>query len=63
MDARRSFYLHSKQNDFAELNEDMSQLDFTDIPFVEPANDNELTRTRLSARCQTFLGRLIARGP
>jgi hypothetical protein len=34
MDTRRSYYLHSKQDDFAEPAADASRLDFNDIPFV-----------------------------
>jgi hypothetical protein len=33
MDTRRSYYLHSRQDDFAEPAADASQLDFNDIPF------------------------------
>jgi hypothetical protein len=40
MDARRSFYLASRQNDFTEPAADASRLDFNDIPFIMPANDN-----------------------
>ena len=52
MDARRSFYLASRQDDFAES--------AADIPYVMPANDNVRTKDRLSARCRTLLRRLIA---
>jgi len=60
MDARRSFYLASKEGDFAELTADASRLDFDDIPFVMPANDNFQTKDRLSAHCGSLLRRLIA---
>jgi hypothetical protein len=36
MDTRRSYYLHSKHDDFAEPAADASRLDFNDIPFVVP---------------------------
>ena len=39
-----SFYLDSRQNDFAEF----SEIDHSDIPFVDPANDNEPTKARPS---------------
>ncbi len=52
----RSFYLDSKQNDFAEF----SEIDYSDIPFVDPANDNEPTKARLSARSRALVRRLIA---
>jgi hypothetical protein len=58
MDTRRSYYLHSKQNDFAEPAAE-SRLDFDDVPFVLPANDNVRTKDRLSARCGSLLRRLI----
>jgi hypothetical protein len=60
MDTRRSYYLHSKQDDFAEQAADGSRLDFNDIPFIMPANDNLRTKTNLSARCGSLLRRLIA---
>jgi hypothetical protein len=49
MDKRRSYYLHSKQDVFAEPAADANRLDFNDIPFVVPANDNLGTKDRLSA--------------
>jgi hypothetical protein len=49
MDKRRSDYLHSKQDVFAEPAADANRLDFNDIPFVVPANDNLGTKDRLSA--------------
>ena len=60
MDARRSFYLASRQDDFAEPPKDASRLDFSDIPYVVPGNDNLRTKERLSARCGNLLRRLIA---
>jgi hypothetical protein len=60
MDTRRSFYLRSKNDDFAEPAADANQLDFNDIPFVMPANDNLRTKERLSARCGNLLRRFIA---
>jgi hypothetical protein len=39
MDKCRSYYLHSKQDVFAEPAADANRLDFNDIPFVVPAND------------------------
>ena len=60
MDTRRSYYLQSKQDDFAELAEDASRLDFDDVPFVMPANDNVRTKDRLSGRYGNLLRRLIA---
>lgn len=58
MDARRSFYLVSKEDDFAEPA--TSRLDFSDIPLNRPANDNLQTKDRLSARCASLLRRLFA---
>ena len=59
MDARRSFYLASRQDDFAESAADLSPIDCADIPYVMPANDNARTKDRLSARCGTLLRRLL----
>jgi hypothetical protein len=60
MDTRRSYYLHSKQDDFAEPAPDANRLDFDNIPFVMPANDNLRTKGSLSARYGSLLRRLIA---
>src|SRR5262245_11520632 len=60
MDTRRSFYLASRQDDFAELAVDASQLDVRDMICVVSANDNLRTKERLSARCGSLLRRLIA---
>jgi hypothetical protein len=59
MDTRHSYYLHRRQDDFAELAADTSRLDFNDIPFIVPANDNLRTKERLSAGCGSLLRRLI----
>jgi hypothetical protein len=48
MDKHRSFYLASREDDFAEPAADASRLDFDDIPFVMPANDNLRTKGGLS---------------
>ncbi len=56
MTEHRSFYLDSRQHDLAEF----SELDHSDIPFVDPANDNEPTKARLSARSRDLMRRLIA---
>jgi hypothetical protein len=60
MDTRRSFYLASKQNDFDVPAPDEGWIDFTDIPYVTPANDNMRVKDRLSTRCRALLRRLIA---
>jgi hypothetical protein len=60
MDTRRSYYLHSKQDNFAEQAADASRLDLDDIPFIVPANDNLRTKDSLPARCGSLLRRLIA---
>jgi hypothetical protein len=60
MDTRHSYYLHPRQDDFAELAADASRLDFSDIPFIMPANDNLRTKERSSAGCGSPLRRLIA---
>ena len=60
MDTRRSLYLASREDDFAGSAADASRLDFNDIPFIMPANDNLRTKDSLSARCGSLLRRLIA---
>jgi hypothetical protein len=60
MDTRRSFYLAARQDDFAEPAADAGWADTTDILSVTPANDDSRVKDRLSARCATFLRRLIA---
>jgi hypothetical protein len=60
MDTRQSFYLASKKDDFAEPSPDASWLDFNDIPFIAPANDNLQTKDSLSARYGSLLRRLLA---
>jgi hypothetical protein len=57
MDTRRSFYLASKEDDFAE--QAASRFNISDIPFIMPANDNSRARDSLSARCGSLLRRLI----
>jgi hypothetical protein len=59
MDARRSFYLASRQDDMpAQDNE--GWVDFTDIPYITPANDNAPTKNGLSGRVGAALRRLGA---
>jgi len=60
MDARRSFYLNSKQDDFTDLSAEMRRPGPADIPYVISANDNMPASVRLSARCRSMLLRLIA---
>jgi hypothetical protein len=59
MDRHRSFYLASRQDDFGEPAAEASLLDFNDIPFITPANDNLQTDTLL-ARYGSLVRRLIA---
>jgi hypothetical protein len=53
MDARRSFYFAPGQDDLAEAALDANCLDWDDIPFVAPANDN----FRIKNRCRDSLPR------
>ena len=48
----RSFYLDAEPTE--------GPPDITDIPFVEPANDNEPARAEFSTRSRALLRRLIA---
>jgi hypothetical protein len=60
MDTRRSYYLASRQNDFDLRAPDEDWIDFTDIPYVMPANENLRVKDRLSAYCGALLRRLIS---
>jgi hypothetical protein len=60
MDARRSFYLAARQDDFDVPAPDEAGVDLTDIPYVTPANDNARNKGGLSTRCGALLRRLIA---
>jgi hypothetical protein len=59
MDARRSFCLRPKQDDF-ELTQ-IGQPDPVEIAASRVANDNVRARAALSARCGSFLLQLIAK--
>jgi hypothetical protein len=63
METRRSFYLASQHDDFAELPIDTDRLNAinaSNLPYNMPANDNVRTKERLSARCGNLLSRLMA---
>jgi hypothetical protein len=60
MAASRSYYLNSRQDDFAEPDAEAGTVDVIDIPYITPANDNSRTKNRLSIRCSILLRRLIA---
>ena len=60
MDTRRSYYFAARQDDFDSPAPDGDWVDFTDIPYVVPANDNTRTKDSLSARCGALLRRLMA---
>jgi tRNA A37 threonylcarbamoyladenosine dehydratase len=59
MDARRSFYLNSRQSDFTDLSA-RSEITDTDIPYIIPANDNVPAKGWLLAICRTLFSQLIA---
>jgi hypothetical protein len=63
MDTRRSYYLAARQDDFDVRAPDEDLTDFTDVPYVIPANDNTRTKDRPSARCAPLLRRLFALHP
>jgi len=60
MAAGRSFYLNSRQDDFAEPHAEPGAVNTNDIPYIMPANDNSWTKDRLSTRCGILIRRLIA---
>jgi hypothetical protein len=59
MEARRSFYLCSKQDDFAEFPAEPNRSKDVDIPYATPSNDNVPARAVLLERCRALLRRLI----
>ncbi len=59
MAVRRSFYLGSKQDDFAEPAPEASRVDCSGIAYMTAANDNVRVKDRLSARCRDLLRYLI----
>jgi hypothetical protein len=60
MAASRSYYLNSRQDDFAESHAETGAVNINDIPYVTPANDDSRTKDRLSTRCGILIRRLIA---
>ncbi len=60
MAASRSYYLNSRQDDFAEPHAETGAVNINDIPYATPANDNSRTKDRLSTRCGILIRRLIA---
>jgi hypothetical protein len=58
VDARRSYYLAHRQDDFADPHLDRPQS--YQILYTTPANDNSLCRPKLSARCRTLFWRVVA---
>jgi hypothetical protein len=60
VDTRRSYYLAHRQDDFAEAPADARRLVSYEILYATPANDNSLSKARLSARCRSFFRHLIA---
>jgi hypothetical protein len=59
MDARRSFYLASRQDIYDSPSAEADWVDSNDIPYALPANDNKATKDRLSARCAALLRHLL----
>jgi hypothetical protein len=59
MDARRSFYLGPKQDDFAEFAVEPNRPKDVDIPYATPSNDNVPARAVSLERCRALLRRLI----
>jgi hypothetical protein len=57
MATSRSYYLSSRQDDFAEPETDAGRVVIIDVPYVMPANDNSRSKDRLSARCGILLRR------
>ena len=63
MDTRRSYYLARRQDDFdIPAQDDEGWVDFADIPYVTPANDNIAT-TALGQSSQRSRGASCRAGP
>jgi hypothetical protein len=60
VDVCRSFYLASKQDDFAEAASEANRVDCSGIAYATAANDNLRVNDRLRARCEALLRRLLA---
>ena len=60
MDARRSYYLACRQDDFAEAPAETLTLESYEILYAAPANDNSPSKSRLSARCWKLFRSMIA---
>ncbi len=59
LDTRRSFYLASRRDDFAEP-APPSDIDSGDIPYILAANDNLRVKDRLRVWCEALLRRLLS---
>jgi hypothetical protein len=58
VDARRSYYLAHRQDDFAESPAGISKPQSYEILYTAPANDNSPRKPKLSARCRDLFHRL-----
>ena len=59
MDARRSYYLASRKDDFAEPPAGV-RIESFEILYAAPANDNWLGKSKLSVRYWKLFRRLVA---
>jgi hypothetical protein len=60
VDARRSYYLAHRKDDFAEAPADIHKPQSYEILCATPANDNSPSKTGLLARCWNLFRRLVA---
>ena len=59
MDTRRSYYLARREDDFAEPPAE-ARIECFEILYAAPANDNLLSKSKLSVRCWKLFRRLVA---
>jgi hypothetical protein len=57
---RRSYYLASRDNDFAEPTPDFAPACHTEIPFTLPANDNDRAALVLSMLRRALIRKVVA---
>ena len=59
VDTRRSYYLACREDDFAEPPAE-ARIECFEILYAAPANDNLLSKSKLSVRCWKLFRRLVA---
>ena len=60
MDTRRSYYLAQREDESGKAPADARKLYACEILYAALANDNSPSKSSLSVRLRTFLGRLLS---